>query len=137
MDQKFPRSIDTIDEVFSFITRFAERYKLKPDVLQAINLAVEEIFTNMVKYNRDREEPIELGLHYSETAVTVTLTDIEDKPFDVTKSKVYDLNQSLEQRPVGRLGLYLVNKMMDKIDFRHDNKKTTITMVKFLGDQDV
>ena len=132
MEKKFIRSISTLEQVFDFIRDFSEQNDIDADITHALDLSIEEIFTNMVKYNPGRDEDIILGLVVKNGKAIVSLTDFEDQPFDLVASKVYDLDQSLEDRPVGKLGLYLVKKLMDKIDYQHKNGKTIITLVKDL-----
>ena len=136
MKKKFERSFDHLDQVFDFIFIFTEKHKLDPSTVHSINLAVEEIFTNMIKYNPENIADIQLDLQLHKDDVIIILTDYEEEPFDLTKISVYDLEQPVEKRPVGKLGLHLVKKVMDHIEYSHTNGKTIIKMVKHLGEED-
>ena len=136
MHKEFKRSLASLDEVFLFLAQFADENAFDKSTLHAINLAVEELFTNMVKYNHDNPNNIRVDVKLQDKTLTLALIDFEEEPFDITKNKVYDLNQSVSDRPIGKLGLHLVNEVMDKINYQHKNKKTIITMVKYLGDPD-
>ena len=134
MQKGFDRSISQLDNLFSFITRFTEKFQIGSDAKNTINLAVEEIFTNMVKYNPQSTTRIRLELRQDDKKITVCLTDKESQPFDLTKERVYDLDQPVNKRPVGKLGLHLVKQMMDKVDYSFQNGITVITMEKYLGE---
>lgn len=134
MQKEFDRSISQLDNLFSYITLFTDQNQIGASDKNVIYLAVEEIFTNMVKYNPEASSKILLELNRKDNAATVSLTDDESQPFDLTKAKVYDLEQSLSDRPIGKLGLHLVKEMMDKVDYSHKNGTTIITLVKYLGD---
>ena len=134
MQKEFDRSISQLDNLFSYITVFTDQNKIGTNNKNVIYLAVEEIFTNMVKYNPETSSKIILELYRKDEQAIVTLTDHESQPFDLTKTKVYDLDQSLSDRPIGKLGLHLVKKMMDSVDYSHKNGTPIITLVKYLGD---
>ncbi len=134
MQKGFARSISQLDNLFNFITVFTEKIQISLSEKNAINLAVEEIFTNMVKYNPESPGKITLEMHQEDNKIIVRLTDKESQPFDLTAVRVYDLEKPVGERPVGKLGLHLVKQMMDKVDYSYNNKTTVITLVKYLGE---
>jgi anti-sigma regulatory factor (Ser/Thr protein kinase) len=135
MQKKFHRSIDQLANIFHFTATFVTRYNIANDDSNAIDLAVEEIFTNMVKYNPKSVAKITLKLVYSNLRIVIQLIDPESQPFDMTKNKVYDLNQTADKRPVGKLGVHLVKRLMDHITYEHKNGTTIIKLEKHLGDK--
>lgn len=137
MENNFTRSISALDKVFDFVEEFARQFEISDHIVNTLDLVIEEIFTNMVKYNAGRKEDIILRLEMENSKIIVSLIDFEDTPFDIMASSVYDLNQPAKDRPVGKLGLYLVKTVMDKVDYHHDKGKTTITMVKDLRETHV
>lgn len=137
MQKDFNRSISQLDNLFSFIEKFTENFQIGLSERNTINLAVEEIFTNMVKYNPESSAKINLALNFDDKKISVCLTDIESQPFDLTKARVYDLEQPVNQRPVGKLGLHLVKQMMDTVDYDYNDGTAVITMVKYLGEGNV
>jgi serine/threonine-protein kinase RsbW len=137
MQKDFNRSISQLDNLFNFIAKFTEIFQIGLSEKNTINLAVEEIFTNIVKYNPKSSARINLELDYDDNKISVCLTDTESQPFDLTKARVYDLEQPVNQRPVGKLGLHLVKQMMDTVDYSYNNGTAVITMVKYLGEGNV
>ncbi len=135
--KKFKRSVGELIKIFDFIERFAKKYALQADLVHDVALAVEEIFTNMVKYNPTGPNEIELHILFAHNVLKIKLIDPESEPFDITKTQVYDLNQRVEQRPVGKLGIHFVKKVMDHLEYQHQNKRTVITMIKNLGETNV
>jgi len=105
MHKEFKRSLASLDEVFHFLAQFADQNAFDKSILHAMNLAVEELFTNMVKYNQDNPNNIEVDVLLKDKILTIALIDFEEDPFDITTNKVYDLNQSVADRPIGKLGL--------------------------------
>jgi anti-sigma regulatory factor (Ser/Thr protein kinase) len=62
----------------------------------------------------------------------VTLVDNDVDEFDITQARDVDISQSLEERTPGGLGIYLINKIVDSIDYRYANRQSTITFTKRL-----
>jgi len=137
LKKKFKRSIEELKSVFRFIDDFTQKHEIRKSVVQDVSLAVEEIFTNMVKYNPDGPSEVEMGLTIENNAIRIEMTDREVDPFDITKAEVYDLNRSVEDRPIGRLGIYFVKNVMDQLKYDHQNEQTVITMIKNLGETNV
>ena len=137
LKRKFSRSFAELEHIFHFIEEYSEQNHVPAALVQDISLAVEELFTNMVKYNPDGPAKVELSLSIERDTLRIDLTDREKTPFDITKSEVYDLNKSVEERPVGRLGLFFVKKVMDRIEYNNNENRTVITMTKHLGERNV
>jgi len=53
-------------------------------------------------------------------------------PFDPTRKPEVDINASLEDRPVGGLGIHLVRQLMDSVSYRREDGKNILTLIKML-----
>jgi len=133
MKKYFKRDIKSLDLIFNTIHDFAKENKLSEKTIFALNLATEEIFTNMIKYNSKNQNDILIDFVKDNNKIMVTFTDFDVEPFDINKLKTYDANQSLEERPIGKLGVHLVKKMIDEIKYDYKNRKSKITLVQYLG----
>ena len=130
MEQTFSRSLDQLHEVFIFLDSFAEASDVDMSVSLPVRLAVEELFTNMVKYNKDSRADITLAIDRSDDAVTIVLTDFDTEPFDITSAGEVDVTASLEERTPGGLGIHLVKRMVDEIHYRYKDRVSQITLIK-------
>jgi serine/threonine-protein kinase RsbW len=54
------------------------------------------------------------------------------QPFDVTNARPPNLSGSLEERPVGGLGIHIAKELMDSVTYDHAGGQSTITFVKTL-----
>jgi anti-sigma regulatory factor (Ser/Thr protein kinase) len=133
MERWFDRSFDSLDQIFAFTERFFARECIDPKYLFTVNLAVEELFTNMVKYNAAGGGQIALHMQRLEDAVRVRLSDPESPPFDVTAPRPVDPDEPLEFRESGGLGLFLVHKVVDSLDYTYRDGTSTITFTRKLG----
>ena len=130
MEKTFSRNLDQLHQVFSFLDSFAEASDLDMSVSLPVRLAVEELFTNMVKYNKDSRADITLAIDRSDESVTIILTDFDTEPFDITSTGEVDVTASLEERTPGGLGIHLVKRMVDEIHYRYKDRVSQITLIK-------
>jgi anti-sigma regulatory factor (Ser/Thr protein kinase) len=135
----FPRSFDSIETIFEFTSDFFARQQIDPRLLAPVDLAVEELFTNMVKYSPGGDAAVRIDLAKVAGGVEVALTDYGVEPFDITQSPEVDVNLPIEQRKPGGLGLHLVRRLVDSMQYEYDkaSRRSRITFRKTLpGKQD-
>ena len=53
----------------------------------------------------------------------MTLTDYDVEPFDVTQSPEVDVTLPIEQRRPGGLGLHLIRRLLDSIEYDYSKEK--------------
>jgi anti-sigma regulatory factor (Ser/Thr protein kinase) len=137
MERRFLRTVDALEDVFGLISGFAARYRLDASVAFQLNVAIEELFVNMVKHNLGGGEEILISMMKDGDKIIVTLTDSGVEAFDITKADVYDTRQMLADRPIGHLGIHLVRKMVDEIEYNYEDRQSRITLIKNLGKTNV
>jgi len=94
-----------------------------------VDLAVEELFVNMVTYNVETNEDILVEMTPHEYGVEVSITDFDVERFDPTEVGPVDIDSSAEVRVPGGLGLYLVLKMVDSIHYEYRDRQSRITFI--------
>ena len=133
MQKSFNRSIDSIAEVYEF----AESVLVAGDISDAdrfpVHLALEELFVNMVHYYPDNDNAIELEVDVADCIASVTMTDIDVDPFDVTQSRNVDIDAPLDERTPGGLGLHLIQTMVDNLQYDWEDRRSTIRFTKGKG----
>jgi anti-sigma regulatory factor (Ser/Thr protein kinase) len=132
MEKNFKREINALDEIFEWITAFVTAQQIDPAAAYAVNLAVEELFTNMVKYGAGNASDVSIALDRNGKDLVVTMIDSGGESFDVTQSAEVDVTKGLEDREPGGLGLHLVKKMVDRLDYEYVNQQNKITLIKHL-----
>jgi anti-sigma regulatory factor (Ser/Thr protein kinase) len=133
IEHSFPRSIEALPGIVTCTEKFFAAAGIDAAMRFVVDLAIEEIFTNMVKYNEGRPEDITIGFRIIENGLAVSLTDYEDEPFDPTQAPEVDIARSVEERAIGGLGIHLVREMVDSIDYEHVGGRSTITFTKRPG----
>ena len=132
MNRKFSKEIKSLEIIFEFISKFIDKHKINKQLAYSINLAVEEIFTNMVKYNKESTDDISIDLEIRRHELVLSLTDFGVAPFDLTGIEEVNTDKSLEERTVGGLGLHLVRNMVDDLSYKFEKGNCVITVIKNL-----
>ena len=125
----FRRSLASIEPLSSWLMDFAKLHGLDGSVTFELDLALEEIFTNMVKYNPDGEESVQFRITKTPPEIVITIVD-GGVPFDMTKAKQIDVGAPLSERNAGGLGIHLVRKMIDRIVYRYVDGRNEVTLFK-------
>ncbi len=98
-------------------------------------LALEEVFMNVVMHGSrvDRAPRVEVSVALVDGGVTLIVED-DGSPFDPLSLPAPDLMASLEERPVGGLGVFLVRQMMDSVRYQRRGARNQLQMTKhFVG----
>ena len=131
MSSIFRRDIEELAKVFDLVGRFFAATNVDDAVRYPVELAAEEIFTNLVRHNASGGPRIEVRLRLEEDELLLSVTDFDAPRFDIERDAPdTDVDQPLESRGPGGLGLFLVKTMMDRVEYRHENGNGTVTLHK-------
>ena len=128
----FRRSFDAIPEIFALTADTFAREGIDTRLLPSVDLALEELFTNMVKYSPMSEAEVRIEMIGIEGGVEVTMIDYDVEPFDMTKAPEVDVTLPIGARRPGGLGLHLIRRMLDSIDYEYsgESRQSRITFRK-------
>ena len=131
---EFRREIEAIGEVFAFLETFADGQEIDEKTAFCINLAVEELFTNMVRHNEGGGDRITLSVERRNDRVHLELVDFDVEPFDPETAEVPPVESGIENRRPGGLGIYLVKKIVDDLnyDYQTESRQMRVTVTKTL-----
>ncbi len=121
----FPRSFEQLDFIFAFTGEHIH----SDDVRRTVDFVLEELFTNVVKYGRKSDLPVAIDIEHVAGGVEVTITDEDADFFDMTAAPEVDVNLPIEKRRPGGLGIHLVKKLVDSIEYRYDEGRRTARIV--------
>jgi phosphoserine phosphatase len=130
----FERSFDALPALVAFTSDFFARHGVDPTLLYPVDFALEELFTNVVKYGRGGAA-VDIDIATVTGAVEVVLTDYDVERFDVTEVPDARVDLPIEQRRPGGLGLHLVRRMVDRVDYEYSDveRRSRIRFRKNLG----
>ena len=128
--KRLANELREIAGVAAQIDEFCAAHDLR-HVAYAVNLAIDEILTNTISYGYEDDErhQIEIIVRVEAEALVVVIVD-DSMPFDLALAPERDLEASLEDTPLGGLGLFLVHQMMDSVEYRREEGCNVVTLVK-------
>jgi anti-sigma regulatory factor (Ser/Thr protein kinase) len=132
MQRRFSRDLGELQEIFGFVADFLATRGIPARNAFNVDLIVEELFTNLVKYNVDGRHEIEIRLRELEGALELRLTDRSVRRFDITQVPEPDLALPISRRRPGGLGLHFVRKLADELTYEHQGGDSIVTVVKRL-----
>lgn len=117
----------------SFLEEIGREFELSVEDSFSIHLALEEAISNVIMYAYpvDEEHEIELTVVCGDNGLVFEIVDW-GKEFDPTAQPDADVTLSLEERPVGGLGIFLIKKMMQKVEYSRVDGRNVLTLVKQL-----
>ena len=125
--------LEEIQRVNAAIEAFAEESHLDDSVRRQLSLVFDELLNNIISYGYadDLEHEIELVAHVHERRLLVTIID-DGIPFNPLELGEPDTTLSVEDRPIGGLGLHLVQSMMDQVSYERRGAHNVVLLEKQL-----
>jgi len=122
-------NIESLDEAIDFINGELECKNYPPELLVNIDLAVEEIFMNITNHAyQPGSGSVAIAIAVGEE--TVIRFEDTGKPYNPLEHVDPDLNKPLMEREIGGLGILLVKKIMDEVDYIRIDNKNVLTVTK-------
>jgi len=124
--------IDELNKLTQFIEQLGEQMSLSPSLVMNLNLAMEEAVSNVILYaypEQQSDKQIEITVSRNGDKLIMTVTD-DGSAFDLMKKEDPDIDLPAEERPIGGLGIFLIKKIMDEVEYRRMNGNNVLTLVK-------
>jgi sigma-B regulation protein RsbU (phosphoserine phosphatase) len=123
--------IAEIPELSAFIDSFAEEAGLDFSLTMSLNLAMEEAVVNVMEYAypEGTQGKVDISASVEGDDVIFVISD-SGTAFDPTAKADVDVNQEVEDRPIGGLGIHLVRKIMDSVKYERKEGKNILTLQK-------
>lgn len=113
------------------LTDFGRRHGLSPGVVHDLDLALEEILTNIITfgYTDSSAHEIRVSLRVQPGEARIDVED-DGRPFNPLEAPEPDTTTPLEERAVGGLGILLVRQRMDDIEYTRHGGRNLLTIRK-------
>lgn len=127
---KIARSVGALEQLFNFLEQELSAEHVDEKTAFCVNLAAEELFTNLVRHNQGGADSILTGLDISPGQIELRFVDRDVEPFDPGSVPEVDINEPLEKRRPGGLGVHLVRSIVDRLSYSYDNRELTVSVIK-------
>ena len=123
--------VKQVPQLNNFVKSVAERLNLEPPLPSQLMLAVEEAVVNVMSYAYPLGTvgKIQVNAEATDHNLKFIITD-QGKAFDPTQGGNADTSLDVENRPIGGLGILLVQSLMDTINYERVDGKNVLTLKK-------
>lgn len=122
-----------VDQVIASFRDFGERHTLAPNVVSSLNLALDEIVSNIIKYGYDDQAIHRIEVRFSVADGMLTTEIVDDaRAFNILEMEDPDVSLSVEERAIGGLGVYLVKNLTDEQAYLRADGRNHLTLRKRL-----
>jgi sigma-B regulation protein RsbU (phosphoserine phosphatase) len=120
-----------VTELNRFVQSVTEDLQLDKSLSKRIKLAVEEVVVNTMEYAYipDIKGQVKVEAMANDQRLRFILTD-SGRPFDPTSVSRADTTLTVEDRPIGGLGILLVRNLMDTINYERIDGQNVLRIEK-------
>lgn len=118
---------ESVADAIAFIEQTLENAEIPPKAAMKINIAVDEIYSNIVNYSGASEASIQCTIENSQ--VTLVFSD-NGVQYDPLAKADPDISLSADEREIGGLGIFMVKKSMDEMTYAYENGKNILILKK-------
>lgn len=125
-------TLEKIPEVTAFVDSLLEELGCPMKAQIQIDVAIDEIFSNIARYaykGRVGNATVRVEAEKDPAAVRITFID-SGTPYNPLEKKDPDITLAAEERPVGGLGIFVVKKTMDDIQYAFRNGQNILCIRK-------
>ena len=126
---------ENVDTVVAFVDEQLEEYGCGMKEQMAIDVAIDELFANIAHYAYKPDvgyATVRVDVLKDPLTVEVTFID-NGKPSDPLAKEDPDTTLSIEDREIGGMGIFIVKKCMDSVNYEYKDGKNILTVRKFIG----
>ena len=113
-----------------FLSEKLNEWEISPALAHKAQIAVDEIYSNIVYYSGAREAT--LTLQKEEEGQLTLIFEDDGVPYNPTTAKEPDVTLSAEEREIGGLGIFMVKKTMDEITYEYKDGQNILRIRKDL-----
>ena len=125
-------AVENIEVVTDFVTRELEALDCPLKAQMQITIAIDELFGNIAKYAYTPDvgkATVRVETDDDPPAVIITFID-DGKPFDPLRQTEPNTHLPIGERIEGGLGIFLVKKTMDMVDYQYKDGKNILSIKK-------
>ena len=128
-------TLDKIPEVTAFVDSLLEELECPMKAQIQIDVAIDEIFSNIARYaykGGKGNATVRVEMEKNPAAVRITFAD-NGTPYNPLEQDDPDITLSADDRPIGGLGIFVVKKTMDDLQYAYRDGKNILCIRKKIG----
>ena len=129
-----PNDVKEVSKLTAFVEEVCEAMGFDGALTAQLTLAIEEAVVNVMKYAYPPQKRGDVTIEAQSNDLRLKFTIIDSgMPFDPTVRAEVDTTLSAKDRPIGGLGIHLVRKIMDSINYERVDSLNVLTLRKKLN----
>ena len=117
---------DSREAVCTFADSLSAKLEIVPKIANKINIVFDEIYANIVNYSKATLATISYRIENGKLCIIFTDNGIPYNPLEATEP---DITLSAEEREIGGLGIFMVKKMTESMNYEYTDDKNILTLV--------
>ena len=124
-------SLDSLVEIEQAVEAFGAENGWPPDLVFNVHLVLDELASNIINHGYGKSgNRFQIAIQSGPEWLTIEVVD-EARPFDPFKDAPHaTVEASVNERPIGGLGVHIVKHLMDEMTYKRENGKNCLTLVK-------
>ena len=114
------------EAVGAFADSLSEKLEIVPKIANKINIVFDEIYANIVNYSKATLATISYSIENGKLHISFADNGIPYNPLEATEP---DTTLSAEEREIGGLGIFMVKKMTESMEYEYKDDKNVLTLV--------
>ncbi|NOZ56381.1 MAG: SpoIIE family protein phosphatase [Calditrichaeota bacterium] len=132
---RVPAHVDYLREIRDFVSRVAKKHGFDEKVVNSLRYAVEEACANVIKHAyKDTYGNITIRVLVYRDRITLSILD-QGRYFDPRRVSDPDLHEYVATGKRGGLGIFIIRRLVDQIDYRKTPEGNELRLTKFRGEQ--
>ena len=124
---KMKASMENIGRLEPFVAEVAQQAGIDEKEMKRLRLAVEESVANVINYGGATSITLQTKVEDGQLMLTI---DDDGQPFDPTEGSSTDLSVPADQRPPGGMGIIMLHKMTDGLEYQRVDGHNILTLHK-------
>ena len=111
------------DAVNAFADSLSKKLEIMPKISSKINIVFDEIYTNIVKYSKANIITISYSIEAGKLYLEFSDDGMAYNPLEAAEP---DITLSADEREIGGLGIFMVKKMTESMEYEYANDKNVL-----------
>jgi len=131
---ELPAVMENLDDCLDFLVKGIKQAGIDKKTVFQLRLACEEVIVNVIHYAYPNQQgKVRISYELAEDASNlVILVSDSGVPFNPLEKSEPDISLPIEERQIGGLGIFMVRKVMDSVEYTREDGRNILTLRKVL-----
>lgn len=127
-----PAQLDSLIELINFVLENASKYDFSTKKRAEIEVVMEEALVNIINYAyQNKIGNIEINCNIDNNDRFIVEIIDSGMEFNPHSLKRPDLNENISKRKIGGLGVFLIKKLVNDVNYKRNGNKNILNLTMF------